>query len=536
MRLCVLMFIALSILFTATISSAFSETVNKENFKASFDCAHASSATEKTICTVRQLAEADVVMASIYKSLLSDLSFAEQTQLKKDQLSWLRARDHCSNEKNNIGCLKDAYKNRTEVLKKRQSTSNSETVENPTFNIDCNKVYTRPDLIYTFWENGRKIRLIIMERVVNKERLMTVYLEEDNKCKSLISDPGGYAAYFYPVKDKYPGIAIYGKKDAFGQFNQYYRWTGHTYEQIDLAESYKMNAAALALLGKEQSQKAIALWEQAAELTKIPGLNVSANPEISYHLGYAYYKKGKEYFDKADAYLKAGIKIDSTSDGERRWSANLTLGDLYSEMDKVEDAIQRYKWGINFRLSSESRSKIIAKIKKLRQLQAQNGTLPEGTISEPFEDFIADVRELSADDDYGHIVRIITDFNNDGLQDVAINIWPFGTAVPEWHLYLQDKNRKYIRVEDISFHPADIRIQPIDKNNAKIIATQYGSSQDERAIVEYLMFERDMVGLGIADGKSKYIELYSQPLQHPTSEYCIIQDYFSKNCQWISGY
>ncbi len=529
------MFIALSILFTTCISSAFSETVYKENIKASFACSKASSATEKAICSIHELAEADVEMASIYKSLLSGMSTSEQSQLKEDQLTWLRTRNDCGNDKNIVACLKEAYKDRVEVLKKKQSASPLTAIEfSNVNNVDCNKISARPDLTFSFWINGRKVRLIAMERVVNKERLMTVYLEEDNRCRSLVSDPGGYAAYYYPVKDKYPGIAIYGKKDAFGQSKQYFRWTGQTYEQINLAVSNKMNAAAQALLDKGQTEKAIALWEQAAELTRIPGLSVSANHEISYRLGYAYYNKGKEYFDKATEYLQAGIKIDSSPDGEQRWSANLALGDMFSQMNKVDDAIQRYKWGINYRLPPESKSKIIDDIRKLRKLQAQNGSLPAGAITDPIEDFIADVRVLSADDDYGHIVRVIADFNNDGLRDIAINTWPFGTAVPEWHLYLQDKNGKYIRAEDIGFHPADIRIQPIDKNNAKIIATSYGSSQDERTTVEFLMFGRDMVGLGIPDESNN--KLYSQPLQYPTSEYCIIRDYFSKQCQWISGY
>lgn len=525
--------IALSIIFIASISRAFAETVKKENFKASFDCTKASSRTEKTVCTVRELAEADIEMASVYKSLLSDMSYGEQILLKNEQHAWLKAREQCVNEKDIVGCLKYTYKDRTEVLKKRQATSKS--TENSNTNIDCNAIYAQPDLAFSFFDNGRKVRLIVMQRVVHKERLMTVYLEEDNKCRSLISDPGGYAAYYYPEKNKYPGIAIYGKKDVFGQFKQFYRWNGHTYEQIDLAESYKMNEAALALLEKGQSEKAIAIWERAAALTNIPGLNMPANPEISYHLGHMYYKKGKGYLDKAEAYLKAGARIDSSPDGKERYSANLALGDLYSETDKIDDSIQHYKLGIAL-LSSESRLKIIEKIKKLRQLQAQKGTLPEGTIADPIEDFIADVRMLRVDDDYGHIVRVVADFNNDGLQDAAINVWPFGTAVPEWHLYLQDKNGKYLRVENLIFRPLDISIQPSEKNSAKIVVTVYGSSQDEGTIGEYLMFGRDMVWSGITHDKAEYEKLFDQSRQNPISEYCIVRDYFSKNCRWTKGY
>lgn len=526
--------IALSIYFTSSVACAFSETVKKENFEASFDCTKASSQTEKTICTVRELAEADIEMASIYKSLLSGMSYDEQLSLKNEQLAWLKAREQCVNENEMVGCLKGAYKGRTEVLKKRQTTSKS--LENSNTVVDCSTIYAQPDLTFSFLDNGHKVRLIVMQRAVHKERLMTLYIEENDKCRSLISDPGGYAAYYYPEKNKYPGIAIYGKKDNLGHFVQYYRWTGRTYEQIDLAQSSRMNAAAQELLDKGQSEKAIVLWEQAAELTRIPGLNLSANPEVLYNLGYAYYKKGKDYFVKAATYLIAGIKIDSASDGERRYTANRKLGDIYSDLNRFEDAIQRYKWGAAFSLSPAARSKIIDKIKHLRQLEEQNGTLPQGTIVEPVEDFIADVRILRADDDYGHIVRVIADFNNDGLKDMAINMWPFGTAVPQWHLYLKDKNGKYLRAEDIEFHPATISIQPIEKNSARIIATVYGSSQDERNIVEHLIFGRDMVGSGIAHDISEYDELFASSLQNPLSEYCIVRDYFKHNCDWTKGY
>lgn len=105
------------LLGAAFIASAASD---KQSFNASFDCARAASEAEKTICGTRELANADVEMALIYKSVLSGLPAVEKDRLKHEQLDWLRARNKCGSAKNGIDCIKHLYSKRIEALNKRK--------------------------------------------------------------------------------------------------------------------------------------------------------------------------------------------------------------------------------------------------------------------------------------------------------------------------------------------------------------------------------------------------------------------------------
>ncbi len=93
----------------------------KRSFMTSFDCAKAGSDVEKTICGVKELADADVEMASIYGSLLSRLSGPEKNQLKREQLAWLKERNtSCGTSEKIVDCIRDFYKKRIETLKKQK--------------------------------------------------------------------------------------------------------------------------------------------------------------------------------------------------------------------------------------------------------------------------------------------------------------------------------------------------------------------------------------------------------------------------------
>lgn len=117
--------IVLSIFFIASTSHSFPETTNKDIFKTSFDCAKATSDTEKTICSVQELAEADIEIGSIYNSLLSSLPSEGKQQLKQEQITWLKARNQCGRVKNVISCLKESYRNRIDVMNNRKVKLNA---------------------------------------------------------------------------------------------------------------------------------------------------------------------------------------------------------------------------------------------------------------------------------------------------------------------------------------------------------------------------------------------------------------------------
>ncbi len=93
-------------------------------FQTTFNCTKATSKIERTICEVKDLANADLEMGALYKSLLSNISEGEKDQLKQDQLTWIKNRNKsCGNSANIVDCIKDSYNDRIIALKKRASPS-----------------------------------------------------------------------------------------------------------------------------------------------------------------------------------------------------------------------------------------------------------------------------------------------------------------------------------------------------------------------------------------------------------------------------
>lgn len=93
-------------------------------FPTSFDCSKAASEVERAICHVRPLAELDVQLSTIYKSLVSALSSEERVKLKLEQENWLRKRDReCAPYKRWVHCISGMYQERIVVLKSRFSPS-----------------------------------------------------------------------------------------------------------------------------------------------------------------------------------------------------------------------------------------------------------------------------------------------------------------------------------------------------------------------------------------------------------------------------
>jgi hypothetical protein len=192
---------------------------------------------------------------------------------------------------------------------------------------------------------------------------------------------------------------------------------------------------------------------------------------------------------------------------------------------------------LNVDPDNEKRATHIALTTEPGQFQAQNEAALLGTIADPIAAYVKD-RNITAYEDKGfspHLVRFVADFNNDGVMDVAVTVWPFMTATPEWYLYLQDKNGKYLRAENIYFHPLSIAIQPLN-NGAKIITTSSASGLNETNIVERIMVGRDMIPSSQLHDKSESISLFGNLQDNPVSEYCPTPDYFKNACRWEKGY
>jgi len=81
----------------------------ERTIKPSFDCAKASTPSEKAICSNANLAELDNRLAKAYKNARS----ACQKDVKQEQREWLKEVNSCSS---NIQCLKNSYISRIQEL------------------------------------------------------------------------------------------------------------------------------------------------------------------------------------------------------------------------------------------------------------------------------------------------------------------------------------------------------------------------------------------------------------------------------------
>lgn len=91
-------------------------------FKTSYDCAKGDGETESAICHVKELADLDVQLGSVYKSVMAALSPPDQASLRAEQREWIVKRDkECPIYKGWVECLSDCYQKRIEELKKHST-------------------------------------------------------------------------------------------------------------------------------------------------------------------------------------------------------------------------------------------------------------------------------------------------------------------------------------------------------------------------------------------------------------------------------
>lgn len=146
------------------------------------------------------------------------------------------------------------------------------------------------------------------------------------------------------------------------------------------------------------------------------------------------------------------------------------------------------------------------------------------------------------------LVRIITDFNNDGLEDIALSDNSMmGNGGGPFKVYLKDKTGNYKYIGILGIHPAAINIQPIKKGVTKIIG-YWHMSAIEGYLFEYSLsndgiknISRKLIKPGDAEygGNDEDKKLFDKLFgnRKPISEYCKLIDYIKdKNCKWEKGY
>lgn len=98
---------------SAASSRGESNVEPKKTWKPSFDCAKASTFSEKAICSDPLLGKLDGALSENYKYMLaSDIGEGARTDLKDTQKKWLSERNKCTSNQ----CLADAYRKRIDEV------------------------------------------------------------------------------------------------------------------------------------------------------------------------------------------------------------------------------------------------------------------------------------------------------------------------------------------------------------------------------------------------------------------------------------
>lgn len=80
---------------------------------ASFNCDHAQTKTEHTVCEYLSLNDADVKMATTYNIIRKLVPMGTRGVIQDQQVKWLQLRDQCQD---NVNCLTEVYKMRQQKL------------------------------------------------------------------------------------------------------------------------------------------------------------------------------------------------------------------------------------------------------------------------------------------------------------------------------------------------------------------------------------------------------------------------------------
>jgi uncharacterized protein len=95
--------------FCLAVLSILLTSVRQPVQAASFDCAKAETADEKTVCADRALNDLDFEMSVLYTQLKPLLGMGARGDMEDAQVAWLKRREGCGSDRT---CLSKAYEDR----------------------------------------------------------------------------------------------------------------------------------------------------------------------------------------------------------------------------------------------------------------------------------------------------------------------------------------------------------------------------------------------------------------------------------------
>ena len=171
-------------------------------------------------------------------------------------------------------------------------------------------------------------------------------------------------------------------------------------------------------------------------------------------------------------------------------------------------------------------------------------------VSDPVELFVEPYKSQNTDSILGFdreiLVKIVHDFNNDGIDDIAIaNTYLWGNAGGPWDIFIGTENKQYRYLGSLSFHPDAIAFKPL-KHGMSLITVYLHRSAREGDLVEYRLSAKRIKKLTKKilspdpdtqnEDYQKFRKLFGY-LHQPISVWCRLSEYLkNKNCRWDMGY
>jgi hypothetical protein len=144
------------------------------------------------------------------------------------------------------------------------------------------------------------------------------------------------------------------------------------------------------------------------------------------------------------------------------------------------------------------------------------------------------------------LIRIVSDINNDGLNDIAIgNSFEVGNAGINWEIYLGQKDGTYRILGKLLFHPLAFFINRIGENQTEYFAYNHISAEKgylTKFIISNEEIKEETRKIIYPTTKPKDGEMFNELFNAkgsniPSPENCFLHEYIEKgSCKWELGY
>jgi hypothetical protein len=181
-------------------------------------------------------------------------------------------------------------------------------------------------------------------------------------------------------------------------------------------------------------------------------------------------------------------------------------------------------------------------------LPRADASAQDGAIEDPIRYFASRYTDTTRDGKTidNTMVRLVLDFNNDGLVDIALSdsyLW--GNAGGYWEFFLQNDNRKYHCIGYVMLHPSAFRIEPVRAGVSRLTVyihndagsgdlNTYEICSDSITFISTLLLH---TGDDHPAGEKEYQRLFGYLRAKPLCEYITVYGYLrDPTLPWHPGY